>query len=77
MLLCQKKTRVIAPSDSGDEIIFSTESNFLVTFAKITKIFGIYRDYSSFDVKIYDHTNPASCTNKPNENQVIPPPAQK
>ena len=37
-VMVPKRTRLVAPSDTGgDEIVFSTESDFLVTFAKNCK----------------------------------------
>ena len=70
-VMVPKRTRIVASSDtSDDEITFSTESDFLVTFAKIAKIYEIYKNDPGFDVRIYDHTK--TCTSQPNENPVTP-----
>jgi len=51
-------TELIAQSVSKNtELVFTTESDLLVTFAKILKVYSVEKLPNALDVKIYDHTD--------------------
>jgi len=64
-VLVPKETEVVAKASSiHDELFFITESDLLVTFSDLVKVYTVVKDENELDIRIYDHTDDVS-TRKP------------